>query len=159
MIMIATLDADVLDETHQCPVCGQILPYQVTLFVFDAPCPACGILPWCRVSQQDDSVILEVFPGRTPSMEDIASFIDLYVRSDGHTSVLCDLSALDRVSSSFVARLLTLNKRLGFARCHLLLCGIGPVVGEVFSRLGLERLFEMVDDQQAVGRRQLAVLA
>ena len=158
--MIATFDADVLDETHRCPVCGQVLPYQVALFPFDAPCPACGVLPWCRISQQDGSVILEVFPGREPSMEDIASFIETYVRSNGHKSVLCDLSELDMVSSSFVARLLTLNKRLRSARCRFLVCGMGPVVGEVFSRLGLERLFEIADDKQdTVERRQLAAIA
>jgi len=93
-------------------------------------------------------------------MEDLDSFIETYVWSDGHETVFCDLSALDRVSSSFVARMLTLNRRLRSARCRFLLCGMGPVVREVFCRLGLERLFEIVDEVQHVdGGLKSVVLA
>ncbi len=155
--MNVSLDPDVPDAPSPCPTCGHALPCQEALPPFDAPCSACGLLPWGRVIRQKDSVVLEVLPGRTPSVEDIGRFVDNHVRTDECKSVVCDLSALDTVSSSLAARLATLKKHVRSADGRPILCWVCPVGREGFFRLALDRIFAMIDDEHhAPGRYDFA---
>ncbi len=156
--MNATGEPDGLNEISRCPACGQALSDPLAFAPSAAPCPACGVLPWCSVTSQDGFVILDVLPGRTPDTEGLACFVETHVRASRRQAVLCDLTALDTLDSSLVGRLVFLHRRVRSAGHRLLLCGLCAQVRQELSILKLDRVFELVDDSPpATGRLEFAV--
>lgn len=134
------------EETlYQCPVCGHGLPPDPPVPRFDAPCSECGYHIWCRRRMSDGDTTLEVLPGRTPEPWDVEQVVESLVRQDAAARVVVDLRRLDMVDSAFVARLLAMQKRLRTLGGHLVLCGLCPVVREMFAHLRLEKAFEISD--------------
>ncbi len=129
----------------RCCVCGEVLPYHPA-FCVDPDCPHCGSALWCFQRDHSDSIILEVLAGRTPSLDDIDCLTRTLFRSYHEPQVTVDLSALDIVNSALVAMLVLLNKRLRAAGGTLRLCGLNPVIREIFSRFKLNTLFEIEED-------------
>jgi anti-anti-sigma factor len=97
----------------------------------------------------DDIVVLGVIPGRTPEHAEIERLADSLVSSGRAACVVVELSALDFMSSAFIARLVALNKRMQAAERRLILCGLHPFVREAFHDSRLERVFEISDDLEA----------
>lgn len=134
---------------HQCPVCGTTLAAESPLPAYDAPCTVCTYMVWCRKTTVDGVIVLHVLPGRTPDHVDIECLVEALVRSEGAPRVVVDLSDLDVVSSSLIARLVALNKRVRAAKGRLILCGLHPFVREAFFDSSLNRVFEILDDEEA----------
>jgi anti-anti-sigma factor len=140
-------DPESADEvTYQCPVCGRHLIYEPSVPRFDAPCPGCGCQIWCRRRVSSGGAVLEVLPQRTPEPWDVQQVIESLIRSGAAPSVVVDLSQLDTVDSSFVARLVSMNKHIRSAGGRFILCGLRPVVREVFQHLRLDKAFEVRND-------------
>jgi anti-anti-sigma factor len=97
----------------------------------------------------DDVAILHVVAGRTPEHAEIERLADSLISSGGVPRVVVDLSALDFMSSAFIARLVALNKRIQAANGRAILCGLHPFVREAFHDSRLERVFDISDDQEA----------
>jgi anti-sigma B factor antagonist len=87
--------------------------------------------------------VLEVLPGRTPEPWDVEEVVDALVRHGAAARVFVDLSELDTVDSAFVARLVSMSKLLRSSAGRLLLCGLRPVVREMFDHLRLDKAFEI----------------
>jgi len=132
------------DSPYRCCVCGHVLPYHPAFSADDA-CLECGSLLWCVQRDNGGEVPLEVLPGRTPSVEDIASLCHSLLARDVVPHVIVDLSALDVINSALVAMLVLLNKRLHAAAGTLQLTGLSEVVREVFFRFKLDSLFDIVE--------------
>jgi len=136
---------------YRCCVCGEVLPYHPA-FCVEHDCPHCGASLWCFQRNQiqpiglDASIVLEALPGRTPALEDIDRLTRALLASHHELHVTIELSALEIVNSALVAMLVLLNKRLRAAGGSLRLCGLTPVVREIFSRFKLNTLFEIVDE-------------
>jgi anti-anti-sigma factor len=134
---------------YQCPVCGQALHHEPSLPRFDAPCSGCGSHIWCHRRVGGGDTVLEVLPHRTPEPSDVHRVLEGLIRNNPAPHVVADLSRLDTVDSSFVARLVTMNKHIRSAGGRLTLRGLGPVVREVFEHLRLDRAFEIRDAEDA----------
>jgi anti-sigma B factor antagonist len=134
--------------SYRCPVCGNTLPFQPALPRFDAPCTECGAYLWCRQRASDEELILDAMPGRTPEIWDVERLVEALVQSGRIARVIFNMSALDFVSSSLVARLVALNRRIQAAGGKLILCGMHPVVLEIFERVRLDRAFHIVESEE-----------
>ena len=132
------------DSPYRCCVCGHVLPFHPA-FSTDAACPECASLLWCCQRDSAHEVVLEVLPGRTPTVEDIERLNQALLSSGEVPHVIADLSALDLISSALVAMLVLLNKRIRAAKGTLQLCGLNEVVREVFDRFKLNSIFEIVE--------------
>jgi anti-anti-sigma factor len=133
---------------YQCPICGNALPHLAALAPFDAPCCECGCYLWCRRRDSTDDVVLEAVSGRAPEPWELVKVIHAIAREGPHDCVTVDLSKLEMINSSFLAALVGLKKRLDASGCTLVLCGLTPIVAEIFDRLRLNRLFVIVPSEQ-----------
>jgi stage II sporulation protein AA (anti-sigma F factor antagonist) len=91
---------------------------------------------------------LVVLPHRTPEPWDVQQVLDGLIRNNAAPHVVVDLSQLDTVDSSFVARLVTMNKHIRSSGGRFVLCGLSPVVREVFEHLRLDKAFEIREGEQ-----------
>jgi anti-sigma B factor antagonist len=97
-------------------------------------------------------MVLEVLPQRTPEPWDVQQVIESLIRNAAAPRVVVDLSQLDTVDSSFVARLVTMNKHIRSSGGRLILCGLSPVVCEVFEHLRLDKAFEISGGEEDAGQ-------
>jgi anti-anti-sigma factor len=134
------------DVSYQCPVCGKANQQEPSLPRFDAPCSGCGCHIWCRRRVSSGDTVLEVLPQRTPEPWDVEQVVDALIRHGVASRVVVDLSRLDTVDSSFVARLVSMNKHIRAAGGRFILCGLSPVVREVFQHLRLDKAFELSNE-------------
>jgi anti-anti-sigma factor len=109
----------------------------------DTSCPNCGHLLWCLERTAGDTPVLLLLPDRTPDCPDILQL----VQSLEHVSVVprpvVDLSALDHIRSGLLAQLILLQKQVRGSGGALVLCGLSPLVREVFHRTRIETLFDI----------------
>ncbi len=132
------------DSPYRCCLCGRVLPYHPA-FSVDVACPECDSLLWCVRRDSVGEVVLEVVPGRTPSVEDIELLSHALLSGDIVPHVIVDLSGLDLINSALVAMLVLLNKRIHAAAGTLKLSGLSELVREIFFRFKLDSLFEIVE--------------
>jgi anti-anti-sigma factor len=92
-------------------------------------------------------VVLEAVSGRAPEPGELIEVIQALARQGPHDRVTVDLSKLEMINSSFLAALVGMKKRLGASGCMLVLCGLNPIVAEIFDRLRLNRLFDIVSSE------------
>ena len=134
----------------RCPVCGNAVPLETPIPRYDAPCSGCGSLVWCRQRSTGKTVLLDALPDRTPELQEVEVAVDALLGGGETSRIVLDMTRLELVSSAFVARLVSMNKRLRASGAELVLCGMSPVIREVFSQLHLDRAFRIVDSQNAV---------
>jgi anti-anti-sigma factor len=134
------------EAAYQCPVCGNSLPQVAALPPFDAPCSECGAYLWCRKRLAHGEVVLQAMPGRTPEPWEVDQVITALARQGREGRIVVDLSLLDIVCSSLIARLVTLSKEVHSLGGDFYLSGLRPVVRETFDRLRLDRLFHILDN-------------
>ena len=137
------------EAAYSCPVCDTRIAGAPAPPPFDAPCPDCGYMLWCRKKMMGGVAVLHVVPGRTPEHGEVEQLGEALERPGGGPRVIVELSALDFMSSAFIARLVALNKRIRAAGGKLVLCGLHPFVREAFHDSRLERIFEIADDEKA----------
>jgi anti-anti-sigma factor len=95
-------------------------------------------------------VVLEAVSGRAPEPWELVKVIQTLARQGPHDRVTVDLSKLEMINSSFLAALVGMKKRLDASGCTLVLCGLNPIVAEIFDRLRLNRLFDIAPSRQSV---------
>lgn len=93
-----------------------------------------------------DLVILNFLPSMNPEQADFTQVGGWLVRSEGPSSVVLNFANVEFVSSTFLGRLVALQKRLKGAERKLTLCGLNDVVKEIFEITKLEDLFEFSSD-------------
>jgi anti-anti-sigma factor len=141
-----TNEAETLVDDHfECPVCGNSLPHEPSAPRFDAPCYECGYRLWCRTRLPSDRTVLEVLPNRTPEPWEVKQLIDALVNRNAHERVVIDLSRLDMVDSSLVARFVSMNRRIRESGGQLILTGMCPLIRETFRQLRLDRAFDIAE--------------
>jgi anti-anti-sigma factor len=105
---------------------------------------------WCCSRTVDNSIVIDVVSGITPTHEDIQRLCDTLFDSGSVPNVVVDLSDVEFVSSSFLARLVALNKRIRAADRKLILCGLRPVVREIFRVSRLDTILDIAEDKDTV---------
>jgi anti-anti-sigma regulatory factor/DNA-directed RNA polymerase subunit RPC12/RpoP len=140
--------------SYHCPVCGNTLPFEAPVVRFDAPCSGCGSHIWCRQRSVagSEELVLEVLPERTPQPWDVDHVVSALVRNGTFERVVLDMSRLEIVNSSFVARLVAMNKKIRAVGGRLYLQGLSPVMREIFGQLRLDKAVLIIGDDGTVER-------
>jgi anti-anti-sigma factor len=86
-------------------------------------------------------------PGRTPEPWEVDQVVTALARQCREGRVVYDLTLLDVVSSSLIARLVTLSKEIRSLGGDFYLTGLRPVVRETFDRLHLDRIFDIINNE------------
>ena len=133
------------DASYLCPVCGNVLPHSVPTPPFDAPCSECGAYLWCRRKSSSGPVVLQAVPGRSPEPQEVDRVIRSLER-ESPAEVILDLSLMELVTSSFMARMITMNRRIQAAGGRLSLSGMQPLVRDLFQRARLDKALNIVED-------------
>jgi anti-anti-sigma factor len=76
------------------------------------------------------------------------------INREGCTKLLLDLQGVRYISSSMLATLVALERKVRQAGGRLRLCGLGPTVHDIFATSHLDRLFE-IDEDEASGLARL----
>jgi anti-anti-sigma factor len=104
-----------------------------------------SLFSWYRKSRIDGAVVLSLAPEELPEDHEVQFLARSLGRTGGIPRAVVDLSHFDIISSSWMARLLLLRKRIEAAKGRLVLCGLSPLVRETFSYTRLDTLFEILD--------------
>lgn len=136
------------DSTDQCSICGQEVTVDPSSPSDDARCSHCGHLSWFRKQEMKEFVILNLLPSMNPEHANFEPVGGWLVRPDNPPHVVINFANVEFVSSTFLGRLLALQKRLDGAERKLTLCALNKVVREIFQITQLERFFDFADDQE-----------
>lgn len=135
--------------TYRCPICNIALPSRPRTGPFEVSCADCGYPLWCCQVFADDNVVIEAISGKTPEHRDIERLCDALTASGSVGRVVVDLSDVELISSAFAARLVALNKRIRAANGRLLLSGLSRFVRDTFRGSRLDRVFEILEDEDS----------
>jgi anti-anti-sigma factor len=95
-------------------------------------------------------VVLEAVSGRAPEPRELVKVVQALARQGPHDCVTVDLSKLRMINSSFLSALVGMKKHLDASGCTLALCGLNPIVAEIFDRLRLDQFFDIVSREQPI---------
>jgi anti-anti-sigma factor len=133
--------------SYQCPLCGNALRHAVSLAPFNAPCSDCGTRLWCRQRVSSEGTILEALPGQSPELWEVEKVVKHLAGQGSLGRIVFDLSHLDIVNSSLIARLVTMSREVRSSGGDFFLVGLRPVVRETFDRLRLGKVFSILDSE------------
>ena len=134
---------------NPCPVCGSPLS---ACAAGDGSCSACGHRDWFRRRRVDGLIIVDLLSKMNPEEADIDRLGRLLIRENRAPRVLLNFRQIDFVTSTFINRLLVLRRSIQDARGRLLLCGLNPVIQEIFEINKLGNLFDVFrNEQDALG--------
>jgi anti-anti-sigma factor len=129
-----------LDE---CTVCGHAL-FVDPLEASEKPsCSHCGHLQWFHTQDLDDAVIINLMRDMKLEKAEIERVGEFLVRSRPAPSIIVNFHNVEFVSSTFLNRLILLRKTVEAADGKLTLCGLNPVIQEIFEACRLHTLFEI----------------
>lgn len=132
-----------------CAVCGANLALDTVSPPSDLPCSHCGHLFWFRKRVVDNAVVLDVLSARGIGGGQMDRVIQSLVDCDGAPRIVLNLSELKFASSSFIAGLVSLHKKIRVAGGKLVLCELRPVIEEILEGARLNRLFAITEDEQS----------
>jgi anti-anti-sigma factor len=92
-------------------------------------------------------MIADVITGKVPTNQDIVRVSQAFISRGSPPNVILNLSGVQLVSSSFIAGLIALNKRLHDAKGKLVLCELTPVVHETLTGAKLDRILTLVEKE------------
>jgi anti-anti-sigma factor len=139
-------------STDQCPVCGHEVKVDPASPLSDGRCSYCGHLVWFRKQEEGDFLLVELMTTMDPEHADFEPVGGWILRSDGPRRVLISFAHVEFVSSTFLGRLLALQRKLKGGGRELTLCRLNQVVREIFQITKLEDLFNFSEDQDGAAR-------
>ena len=133
----------------RCTFCGRELQADASSAGAEVPCRYCGHLVWFRSQEDTGFVVLNLMADLDLERADLERVGRLLVESAGAPRVVLNLSNVEYVSSTFLGRLLAMQKRIDTAGGSLVLAGLNPVVREIFQVTKLESFFTFADSPAA----------
>jgi anti-anti-sigma factor len=85
--------------------------------------------------------------GEGPCQETGKQLFD-HVDKVGRCNLVLDFTGVERLDSAFLAKLITLHKKIKAAGGQLALCHLSPVLSEIFKTLQLHRLLPIHSRKQ-----------
>lgn len=113
----------------------------------DAACPNCAHVLWFSVRAEAGVIIADVITGKVATNQDIVRVSQAFLSRGNPPHVILNLSGVQLVSSSFIAGLIALNRRMLDAKGKLVLCELTPVVRETLSGAKLDRILTFVETE------------
>jgi anti-anti-sigma factor len=86
-------------------------------------------------------------PGRSPEPIEVERVIRALLIEGEPLRVVLDLSQLELINSSFMARLIMMNRRIRDEGGTFFLRGLQPVVREIFDRARLDLALDVIEDE------------
>lgn len=99
-----------------------------------------GIQNW-----SEEIILVDLQP--EPDIVDELKAVTEMARDRGDCDVIVDFSSVDIVTSSSISAFLRLNKLLTDCGHRLVFCNIAAATKKIFVIIGLEEVFEFVDDK------------
>jgi len=131
----------------ECPICGNPLDIGPLQLPGDAACHTCAHVLWFSLRIEANAIVADVITGKVPTNQDIVRVSQAFIARGRPPHVILNLSGVQLVSSSFIAGLIALNKRMNDAKGRLVLCELTPVVRETLAGAKLDRILTLVDKE------------
>ena len=133
-----------------CPICGEKVVVGALQMPGEVSCPACGHVLWFHIRSADDIVVLDVISGKVAINQELDKVCGLLTCDRETPRVVLNMSDVQFVSSSFIAGLVALHKRLRSVDGKMVVCEMNPVVQETLRGAKLDKLlFIAVTEQEA----------
>jgi anti-anti-sigma factor len=118
----------------------------------EAACSKCGHVLWFHVRTADGVTIIDAISGKVAINQEIDKVSGVLIREGHAPRVILNLADIQFVSSSFIAGLVALHKRIRNAEGKMVVCELSPVVRETLKGAKLDRLLNIADsEQEALG--------
>ena len=114
----------------------------------EVTCPECGHVLWFHVRAVDDATVLDVISGKVAINQELDKVCGMLTQDREKPCVVLNMSDVQFVSSSFIAGLVALHKRLRGADGKMIVCGMNPVVQETLHGAKLDRLLLITATEQ-----------
>lgn len=135
----------------ECPICGSPLAIGPLQLPGDAACPQCAHVLWFSLRTSEGVTIVDVLTGKVATNQDIQRVSNAFLARGNPPWVVMNMSGVQLVSSSFIAGLIALNRRMNDAQGKLILCELSPIVHETLAGAKLDRILTILDtESQAV---------
>lgn len=131
----------------ECPICGNPLSIGPLQLPGDAACPKCAHVLWFSVRSDGGITVADVISGKIATNQDIVRTSQAFISRGNPPLVILNLSGVQLVSSSFIAGLIALNKRMRDAQGRLVLCDLTPVVRETLAGAKLDRILSIAETE------------
>lgn len=131
----------------ECPICGSPLAIGPLQLPGDATCPQCAHVLWFSLRTDEGVTIADVITGKVATNQDIVRVSQALLSRGNPPRVILNLSGVQLVSSSFIAGLIALNRRMNDAQGKLVLCHLSAVVRETLAGAKLDRILTIVDTE------------
>jgi len=102
---------------------------------------------WFSLRTAANAIVADVITGKVPTNQDIVRVSQAFIARGRPPQVILNLSGVQLVSSSFIAGLIALNKRMNDAKGKLVLCELTPVVHETLTGAKLDRILKLVEKE------------
>lgn len=126
-----------------CAVCGKELSVVSFGLSENPPCSHCGHLAWFHTQELDDAVIINLMSDVKLETAEIERVGEYLIQSRPVPSIIVNFHNVEFVSSTFLNRLIRLQKKIEAANGKLKLYGYNPVIQEIFEACRLNTLFDM----------------
>jgi anti-sigma B factor antagonist len=137
------------DRPDRCPVCGVAVTEEADVYgpAGDLPCPHCGHLLWFTSARVDDVTIVRLMDTRAAVIE-LLDLLDNALDDVAGSRLVLNLGGIQQVSSATLGKLIKLRGRAEALHGKLRLCGLHPDLRQVFRITGLDRLFDLHDNEE-----------
>ena len=132
----------------ECPVCGGTIVVGPLQVPGEASCPKCGHVLWFHTRTVDDVTIIDAITGKVAINQEIDKVSGVLIREGSTPKVVLNLADVQFVSSSFIAGLVALHKRVRAAKGKMVVCELSLVVKETLQGAKLDRLLNIADSEQ-----------
>jgi anti-sigma B factor antagonist len=103
-----------------------------------------------QVTMHDEIAVVDFINTEFAFEEDVVRAVgdELYRLVDDHklTRLLLNFRNVRYISTAMLGRLIGLNKKIERAKGQLKLCGLGPVLKDIFHISRLDRVFDLFED-------------
>ena len=131
----------------ECPICGSPLAIGPLQLPGDATCPKCAHVLWFSPRTNEGVTVADVITGKVATNQDIQRVSQAFLSRGSPPRIILNLSGVQLVSSSFIAGLIALNRRMNDAHGQLVLCDLSPIVSETLAGAKLDRILTIVDTE------------
>jgi anti-anti-sigma factor len=129
-------------------MCDKTVVAEPSQFTGQAPCPNCGQVLWFHKRTADGVVIIDAISGKVALSQEIEGVSSVVIREQDIPQVVVNLADVQLVTSSFIAGLVALHKRIRAASGKMVVCGLSTVVRETLHGAKLDKLLNIADTEQ-----------
>jgi anti-anti-sigma factor len=134
-----------------CPICGTTVVVGALQVPGEVSCPECGHVLWFHLRAVEGAVVLDVISGKVAINQELDKVCGMLTQDREKPNVVLNMAGVQFVSSSFIAGLVALHKRLRGADGKLVVCEMNPVVQETLHGAKLDKLlFIAANEQEAL---------